>query len=122
MLVFNGFAHERNSQDDEAGDNKQNDGEVEVVDTTYDGGTVTRINTAACPESKLGYHPGQPDTQADSEAIKRSLRKESCRKSVSQAVSGERHWTRSKIYLALKGIFPNASKYHVTNVLPCNWP
>lgn len=85
MLVFNGFGHKRNSQDDEAGDNKQNDGEVEVVDTTYDGGTVTGANTAACPESKLSYHPGQPDTQADSEAIKCSLRKEKSRKGVKQA-------------------------------------
>lgn len=85
MLVFNGFGHERNSQDDEAGDNKQNDGEVEVVDTTYDGGTGTGANTAACPVSKLSYHPGQADTQADSEAKKGSLRKERSRKGVKQA-------------------------------------
>lgn len=76
MLVVDGFGHERDSQDDDTGDDKQDDGEVEVVDSTYDGGTVTGIDTAACPISKLGYHPGQADQQSDGEAVKCTLRKE----------------------------------------------
>lgn len=61
MLVLNGFGHERDSHDDDTGDNKQDDGEVEVVDSTYDGGTVTGANAAACPINKLCNHPGEAD-------------------------------------------------------------
>lgn len=75
MLVVDGFGHERDSQDDDTGDSKQDDGEVEVVDSTNDGGTVTGVNTAAGPISKLSHHPGQADKQANHEAIKCTLRK-----------------------------------------------
>ncbi|TNN71348.1 hypothetical protein EYF80_018426 [Liparis tanakae] len=65
VLVVDGFGHERDSQDDDTGDNEQDDGEVEVVDSTDDGGTVTGVNAAACPKSKLSNHPGQADKKAD---------------------------------------------------------
>lgn len=61
MLVFDGFGHKRDSHDEDTGDNKQNDGEVEVVDSTYDGGTFTGFNAAACPKSKLCNHSGEAD-------------------------------------------------------------
>lgn len=76
MLVIDGFGHERDSHDDDAGYSKQDHGEVEVVDSTYDGGTVAGLNTAARPVSELSYHPGQADKQANDEAIKCTLRKE----------------------------------------------
>jgi len=76
MLVVNGFGHQRDSQDDDTGDNKQDDGEVEVVDSTDDGGTVTGVNAAACPKGKLSNHPGQADKKADCEAVECTLRKE----------------------------------------------
>lgn len=79
MLVGDGFGHERDSQDDYTGDNKQDDGEVEVVDSTYNGGTVTGVNTASCPISKLGNHPGQAYSQANHEAVKCTLKKKSRR-------------------------------------------
>lgn len=59
MLVRDGFGHERNSQDDDAGDNKQDDGEIEVVNSTYYGWAVAGVDTASCPVSKFSYHPGQ---------------------------------------------------------------
>lgn len=80
VLVGDRFGHKRDAQDDDTGDNKQDDGEVEVVDSTYDGGTVTGLNTAACPISKLSNHPGQADTQANHEAPKSTLRKEKVEK------------------------------------------
>lgn len=80
MLVRNGFCHERHSKDDDTGDDKQNDGEVEVVDSTYDGGAFTGANTAARPECKLGDHPGQADSQSDHESTERTLRKYERRK------------------------------------------
>lgn len=83
MLVGDGFGHERDSQDDDTGDNKQDDGEVEVVDSTYNGGTVTGVNTASCPISKLGNHPGQAYSQANHEAVKCTLKKEKKQKELS---------------------------------------
>lgn len=74
MLVSDGFGHERNSHDDDAGDDKEDDGEVEVVDPAYDGGTVTGLNTAACPIGKLGNHSGQAYCQANHEADKSPLK------------------------------------------------
>lgn len=76
MLVWDGFGHERDSQDDDAGHSEQDDGEVEVVDSTYDGGTVRGVNTAARPISKFSNHPRQAYRQADHEAIERTLKKE----------------------------------------------
>lgn len=76
MLVGNGFGHERDSQDDDTGDSKQDDGEVEVVDSTYDGGTVRGVNTAARPVSKFSNHPRQAYRQADHEPIERTLEEE----------------------------------------------
>lgn len=76
MLVVDGFGHERHWQDDDTGDNKQDDGKVEVVNSTYDGGTVTGVNTAACPIRKLSNHPGQTDKKANYESVKCTLRKE----------------------------------------------
>lgn len=46
------------------------------MDSTYDGGTVAGVDTASCPVNKFSYHPGQADQQANSEAIKCTLRKE----------------------------------------------
>lgn len=80
MLVRDGFCHERHSKDDDTGDDKQNDGEVEVVHSTYDGGAATGASTAARPVSKLGDHPGQADSQSDRESIERTLRKYERRK------------------------------------------
>ena len=80
MLVVDWFGDERDSQDDDTGDDKQDDGKVEIVNSTYDGGTVTGVNTATCPISKLSNHPGQAYKQANHEAIKRTLRKERSRK------------------------------------------
>ena len=76
VFVCDGFCHERNAQDDDTGHHKQDDGEVEVVDSAYDGGTVAGVYAAACAVRKLGYHPGQADEQANGEAVKRTLRKE----------------------------------------------
>lgn len=73
MLVIDGFGHERDSQDDDAGDNEQDDGEVEVVNTTYDCGTVGGLNAAACPVRKLSNHPGEADKQADNQSTKCTL-------------------------------------------------
>ena len=87
MLVFDGFGHERDSQDEDTRDNKQDDGEVEVVHSAYDGGTVTGVNAAACAICKLGYHPGQADQKANHEAIKSTLREENRRKTFSVCIS-----------------------------------
>lgn len=76
VLVWDGFGHERDSQDDDTGDSEQDDGEVEVVDSTYDGGAVRRVNTAARPISKFSNHPGQAYRQTNHEAIKCTLEKE----------------------------------------------
>lgn len=76
MLVWDGFGHERDSQDDDTGDSKQDYGEVEVVDSTYDGGTVRGVHTAARPISKLSNHPRQAYRQANHEAIECTLEKE----------------------------------------------
>lgn len=38
---------------------KQEDGEVQVMYSTYDSGTVTGVSTAACPLNKLSNHPGE---------------------------------------------------------------
>lgn len=73
MLVVDGFGHERHRQDDDAGDNEEDDGEVEVVDATDDCGTVTGLNAAAGPIHKLSDHPGDADEQADHQAVKCTL-------------------------------------------------
>lgn len=75
MLVIDGFGHERDGQDEDAGENKQDDAEVEIVDSTYDGGAVAGAVTAACPINKFSNHPGQADGQANHEAVKSTLRK-----------------------------------------------
>lgn len=59
MLVINGLGHEGDSQYDDAGNHKEENAEVEVVDSTYDGGTATGIDAAACPIDKLSDHPGE---------------------------------------------------------------
>lgn len=75
MLVGDGLGYERDSQDDDTGDDEEDDGEVEVVDPTYDGGTVTGVNTAARPISKLSNHSGQAYSQTNHEAEKCTLKK-----------------------------------------------
>lgn len=76
VLVCDGFGHERDSQDEEDRDDKQDDGEVQVVDSTYDGGAVGGINAAACAVSELSNHPGQAYNQANHQAIKGTLTEE----------------------------------------------
>lgn len=61
MLVRDGFGHVWDSHDDDAGGDKEDDGEIEVVDSTYDGRTFTGTNAAACAIDKLSNHPGQAD-------------------------------------------------------------
>lgn len=73
MLVGDGLCHEGDSQDDDAGDDKQDDGEIEVVDAADDGGTVAGLGTAARPEGELGDHSGEADGQTDDQAPESSL-------------------------------------------------
>lgn len=68
MLVGDGLGHKGDSQDDEAGGDEQNDGEVEVVDTADDGGTGAGLGAAARPVDELGDHSGEADAQADDQA------------------------------------------------------
>lgn len=74
MLVSNRFGHERYCQNDDTGDGEQDDGEIEVVNATYDGGTVTRGSTGPRSISKLSDHPAQANKQSNNEAIKGTLR------------------------------------------------
>lgn len=76
MFVVNRFGHERHCQHDDAGDDKQNQPKVKVVNSTYDSGTVTGDSTATCPINKLSNHPAQAHTQPNYEAIKCTLWKE----------------------------------------------
>lgn len=73
MYVVDGFGHERDSQDDDTGGDKQDDGEVEVVDATYDGGTVAGFGAAACPVDELCDHSGEANQEANHEAAKCTL-------------------------------------------------
>lgn len=68
MLVGDGLGHKGNSQDDEAGRDEQDDGEVEVVDAADDGGTAAGLSAAARPVGELSDHSGEADTQADDQA------------------------------------------------------
>lgn len=68
MLVGDGLGHKGNSQDDDAGDDEQDDGEVEVVDVADDDGTVAGLGAAVCPVGKLSDHSGEADGQADDQA------------------------------------------------------
>lgn len=74
MLVVDGFGHERDCQDDDAGNDKQDDGEVEVVDATNDGGTVAGAGAASCPEDELCDHSGEANREANHEAAKCTLK------------------------------------------------
>lgn len=74
MLVRDGFGHERDSQDDDTGGDEQDDGEVEVVDAAYDGGTVAGDGAAARPVDKLCDHSGEADQEAEHEAPKCTLK------------------------------------------------
>lgn len=76
MFVRDGFGHERSPQDDDTAHDKQDDAKVEVVDSTYDGGTVAGGVTAACAVSKLCYHPGQANGEANQKSPKSSLQRE----------------------------------------------
>lgn len=68
MLVVDGLGHERDSQDDDAGGDEQDDGEVEVVDAANDGWTVAGLSAAAGSECELCDHSGEADGQADDQA------------------------------------------------------
>lgn len=58
MLVRDRRGQEGDTQGDNTGDAEQDDAEVKVVDSTYDGGTVTGTSAAAGSINKLGDHPG----------------------------------------------------------------
>lgn len=75
MLVGDGRGQEGDGQDDDAGDGEEDDAEVQVVDSTYDGGTAAGVGAAAGPVDKLGDHPGQADRQADHQAVEGPLRR-----------------------------------------------
>lgn len=75
MLVRDGLGHEGDSKDNEAGGDEQDDGEVEVVDATDDGGTVAGLGAAARPIGELCDHSGEADAQADDEAPECSLQR-----------------------------------------------
>lgn len=74
MLVVDGFGHERDSQDDDTGGDEQDDGEVEVVDATYDGGTIAGAGAAARPVGELCDHSGEANREANYEAAKCTLK------------------------------------------------
>lgn len=76
MLVIDRRGQEGDPQDDDTGDGEQDDAEVKVVDSAYDGGAVAGADTAAGSINKLGDHPGKTDGQTNHEAIKCTLRKE----------------------------------------------
>lgn len=74
MLVVDGFGHERDSQDDDTGGDEQDDGKVEVVDATYDGGTVAGVGAAARPVGELCDHSAEANQEANHEAAKCTLK------------------------------------------------
>lgn len=74
MLVWDWRRQDGDTQDDDTGDGEQDDAEVKVMDSTYDGGTVTGICATAGSINKLGDHPGQTNRQPNHEAIKCTLR------------------------------------------------
>lgn len=74
MLVVDGFGHERDCQDDDTGGDEQDDGEVEVVDAAYDGGTVAGVGAAARPVGELCDHSGEANGEANHEAAKCTLK------------------------------------------------
>lgn len=80
MLVRDWRGQEGDAHDGDTGDTKQDDAEVQEVDSTYDGGTVTGVSAAAGSINKLGDHPGQTDRQPNHEAIKCTLREEGKKK------------------------------------------
>lgn len=83
MFVIDGFGHERHCQNDDAGDDKQEDPKVKVVNATYDSGTVTGGSTATCPINKLSNHPNQANNQSNNQSKKGPLEKERNRTKVS---------------------------------------
>lgn len=76
MDVINGLRQERDGQDEDDGDHKEDDGEVEVVHLADDGRALAGEDAAARAVGKLGHHPRQADQQADHQAPEGPLRRE----------------------------------------------
>lgn len=57
MLILDWLGQQGNDEHQQAGGNKEDDGEVEVVDATDDERAVAGSHTAACAEDKLRDHP-----------------------------------------------------------------
>jgi hypothetical protein len=65
VFVVDRLGCQGDSHDEDAGDDEEDDGEVEVVHATDDFGTVAGLGAGSRPEGELGDHPGEADGQAD---------------------------------------------------------
>lgn len=73
MFVCNRFGHEWDGQDQYTGQAEEDEGEIEVVHTADDCGTVTGIHAAACAIGKLCYHTRQTHQQTNTQPIESTL-------------------------------------------------
>lgn len=62
--IWNGLGEEGDGQDDDESDNKEDDGKVQIVHPTDDGGAVARLHAAPSPIGKLSNHTGDSNQEA----------------------------------------------------------
>lgn len=73
--IGNGLGAEGDEEDDDDRNDKQDDGEVQVVHTTDNCGAVARFHAAPSSISKLGDHTGHPNQKSYDQSPKGSLGK-----------------------------------------------